>query len=98
MASDAVCGGRSQGGAPPPKSDRSYPEVAGRVNALPGRPADCSQFVLTDAQLASVRAKLKNQQFIDRAPADVVQREREKEQSWQDQRDQLAAKLRALGC
>jgi valyl-tRNA synthetase len=51
-----------------------------------------------DAQLASLAAKLTNQNFVARAPADVVAREREKEKAWRDQRDVLADKLRALGC
>jgi valyl-tRNA synthetase len=51
-----------------------------------------------DGQLQSVVAKLANQQFVARAPADVVERERAKERSWREQHDALAAKLRALGC
>jgi valyl-tRNA synthetase len=51
-----------------------------------------------DTQLAGVAAKLSNQQFITRAPADVVERERDKERSWREQRETLAGKLRALGC
>jgi valyl-tRNA synthetase len=42
--------------------------------------------------------KLANQQFVSRAPADVVQREREKAATWQDQRAVLARKLELLGC
>ena len=51
-----------------------------------------------DKQLATVKHKLANQQFVTRAPADVVEREREKEQSWHEQRETLAIKLRDLGC
>jgi valyl-tRNA synthetase len=51
-----------------------------------------------DRQLEALAAKLANQQFIGRAPADVVERERAKERSWREQRDALAAKLSALGC
>ena len=51
-----------------------------------------------DGQLKSVAGKLANEKFVSRAPADVVEREREKEQSWREQRETLAAKLRALGC
>jgi valyl-tRNA synthetase len=51
-----------------------------------------------DRQLKSVIGKLANEQFVSRAPAEVVEREREKEQSWREQRETLAAKLRALGC
>jgi valyl-tRNA synthetase len=51
-----------------------------------------------DKQLTGVAAKLGNQQFITRAPADVVERERDKERSWREQRETLADKLRTLGC
>jgi valyl-tRNA synthetase len=51
-----------------------------------------------DRQLEAQAAKLANPQFIGRAPADVVERERTKERSWREQRDALAAKLSSLGC
>ena len=51
-----------------------------------------------DKQLTGVSKKLKNEQFVSRAPAEVVEREHEKERSWTEQREALAAKLRALGC
>jgi valyl-tRNA synthetase len=51
-----------------------------------------------DTQLTGVARKLANEQFLSRAPAEVVEREREKERSWQEQREALAAKLRVLGC
>ncbi|HVH10413.1 MAG TPA: valine--tRNA ligase [Gemmatimonadales bacterium] len=51
-----------------------------------------------EQQLTGLEAKLGNQQFVARAPADVVAKEREKERAWRDQRQLLADKLRALGC
>jgi valyl-tRNA synthetase len=51
-----------------------------------------------ERQLAAVAGKLANAQFVARAPSDVVEREREKESSWREQRETLATKLRALGC
>jgi valyl-tRNA synthetase len=51
-----------------------------------------------DQQIAAVRAKLGNDAFRSRAPADVVEREQEKERQWTAKRDALAAKLAALGC
>jgi valyl-tRNA synthetase len=42
--------------------------------------------------------KLGNQQFVSRAPADVVQREREKASAWREQREVLARKVELLGC
>ena len=50
------------------------------------------------AQLTAVRAKLGNDTFRSRAPADVVARETEKEQQWSAKHDAIAAKLAALGC
>ncbi|MFB3069956.1 MAG: valine--tRNA ligase [Gemmatimonadales bacterium] len=51
-----------------------------------------------DQQLRAATAKLANENFTKRAPADVVERERQKEQAWRDQHDTLAAKRRSLGC
>ena len=51
-----------------------------------------------DGQLTSVAAKLANEKFVSRAPAEVVEREREKERSWREQHEALAEKLRVLGC
>jgi valyl-tRNA synthetase len=51
-----------------------------------------------DQQLAGLTAKLTNQNFVARAPAEVVAKEREKERAWRDQRQALADKLRSLGC
>ncbi len=57
-----------------------------------------SELERLNRQLAGVTAKLANEQFLQRAPEEVVHREKEKECSWQEQRETLAAKLRALGC
>jgi valyl-tRNA synthetase len=57
-----------------------------------------SELSRLEAQLAGVSKKLANEQFLSRAPSEVVDREREKERSWQEQREALAAKLHALGC
>ncbi|HYL22086.1 MAG TPA: valine--tRNA ligase [Gemmatimonadales bacterium] len=51
-----------------------------------------------DQQLAGLTGKLTNQQFVARAPAEVVAKEREKERAWRDQRQALADKLKSLGC
>ena len=42
--------------------------------------------------------KLGNDQFVSRAPAEVVQREREKAATWREQREVLSRKLELLGC
>ena len=49
---------------------------------------------LVDAQ----EKKLGNEQFVSRAPADVVQREREKAATWREQREVLSRKRELLGC
>jgi valyl-tRNA synthetase len=48
--------------------------------------------------ISGLTARLSNENFVSRAPADVVAKEREKERTWREQRDVLAGKLRALGC
>jgi valyl-tRNA synthetase len=50
-----------------------------------------------DGQLRGVAAKLASEQFVARAPVEVVERERAKEASFRDQRDRLQQKLEALG-
>ena len=47
-------------------------------------------------QLRGTEAKLTNVQFTERAPGEVVAREREKAEAYREQRDRLAAKLAAL--
>jgi valyl-tRNA synthetase len=51
-----------------------------------------------EKQLEGLAARLTNENFVARAPQDVVAREREKEKAWRDQRDVLAGKLKSLGC
>ncbi len=51
-----------------------------------------------ERQLEAQAARLANPEFLSRAPAQVIERERAKERSWREQRDALAAKLRDLGC
>ena len=51
------------------------------------------------AQLvASQEKKLGNEQFVSRAPADVVDRERQKLAGWREQREVLVRKRELLGC
>jgi len=51
-----------------------------------------------ERQLAGLAAKLTNENFVARAPAQVVAQEREKERAWRDQQQALADKLKSLGC
>jgi valyl-tRNA synthetase len=48
--------------------------------------------------LAAQEKKLGNAQFVARAPADVVARERDKLSTWTEQRDVLLRKRELLGC
>ena len=61
----------------------------GRLGAEVGR---------LDQLVVAQEKKLANEQFISRAPADIVEREREKLMSWRDQRGVLARKREMLGC
>jgi valyl-tRNA synthetase len=49
-----------------------------------------------EKQLASLSARLSNPGFTGRAPAEVVESERRKEQDWTARRTQLSEKVRAL--
>ncbi len=49
-----------------------------------------------DGQLIGVRKKLANENFVTRAPDEVVQKERDKEATFLDQRDKLQDKLHLL--
>lgn len=49
-----------------------------------------------EKQLAGLRARLENENFVARAKPEVVEAERRKEQEWSARREQLAAKVGAL--
>jgi valyl-tRNA synthetase len=49
-----------------------------------------------EGQLRGTEAKLSNEQFVSKAKPEVIQREREKAQSLQEQHERLAEKLQAL--
>jgi valyl-tRNA synthetase len=63
---------------------------------------ECGRLGAEAARLAglvgSQEKKLANQQFVTRAPAEVVEREREKLTTWREQRDVLLRKRELLGC
>ena len=48
--------------------------------------------------VVSQEKKLGNEQFVSRAPADVVNRERQKLAGWREQREVLVRKRELLGC
>ncbi len=63
---------------------------------------ECGRLGAEAERLASLvtaqQKKLGNEQFVSRAPADVVAREREKLATWSEQRDVLVRKRERLGC
>ena len=70
--------------------------LAGLVDLDQERERLRGQIQRLDGQLTGVRKKLGNEAFVNRAPAEVVDKERSKEATFMDQRDKLAAKLAAL--
>ena len=63
---------------------------------------ECTRLGAESDRLAALvtaqEKKLGNQQFVARAPADVVAREREKLAAWSEQREVLVRKRELLGC
>jgi valyl-tRNA synthetase len=49
-----------------------------------------------EGQISGTERRLANESFLSRAPAEVVQKERDKLESYREQREKLAAKLSAL--
>jgi len=49
-----------------------------------------------DGQLKGTRKKLENRNFVEKAPEEVVDREREKAASFQEQMEKLQEKLQAF--
>ena len=92
--------GRGGAGAHAVLADGSEVTVAlaGAINVQQECRRLAGELARLDRQLAALAAKLSNPQFVARAPAAVVAREREKERAWRDQRAALAAKLTSLGC
>jgi len=48
-------------------------------------------------QVEGSRKRLANEKFVQQAPAEVVEREREKARSFEEQLDKLTSKLATLG-
>jgi len=93
-------------GAPPPEGAHAvFGDGSEVVVALTGAidvQHECKRLAAENERLAKLisdlSARLSNESFVSRAPADVVARERDKEKTWREQRNVLAGKLRALGC
>jgi valyl-tRNA synthetase len=71
--------------------------LAGLVDLGKERDRLAKELDQLDRQLAALRGRLANAGFTSRAPAAVVEAERDKERGWAERRAQLAAKLAALG-
>jgi len=92
--------GRANGGAGAHAVLRSGTELfvplAGLIDIDRERDRLGRELARLESQLKAAWARLANESFTGRAPADVVEREREKAENFKDQRDRLSAKLAAL--
>ncbi|MBI4410133.1 MAG: valine--tRNA ligase [Gemmatimonadetes bacterium] len=70
--------------------------LAGIIDVARERDRLARELDRLEKQVQAAEGKLANQQFLSRAPAEVVEREREKARSFRDQRDRLSRKLAAL--
>jgi valyl-tRNA synthetase len=71
--------------------------LAGIVDLARERDKLAGELAALEKQLGALRGRLANEGFVGRAPAQVVEAERQKEREWSARRDQLAAKVAALG-
>ena len=75
-------------------------EIAVPLEGLVDVPKECAklrtELTQLDAQLSGLSERLQNKGFTSRAPANVVEGERKKEQEWIKRREQLAEKVKAL--
>ena len=71
--------------------------LAGLVDLDKERDKLAKELEQLDKQLAALRGRLANAGFTSRAPAAVVEAERDKERGWAERRDLLAAKIAGLG-
>ena len=66
------------------------------------RDRECARLAKEEAHLRQLvgaqEKKLGNEQFVARAPAAVVEGERQKLATWREQADALAENRRRLGC
>ena len=81
-----------------PDASEVFVAVGGAIDVQQECGRLTTELTRLDQQLTALAARLSNQNFVSRAPAEVVAKEREKEQTWRTQRGVLADKLKALGC
>jgi valyl-tRNA synthetase len=70
--------------------------LAGVIDLEKERDRLAAEIERLSGQLQGVRAKLRNENFVSRAPEEVVSREREKETRFQEQMEKLQEKLRVF--
>ena len=71
--------------------------LAGIVDVARERERVSTELAQLEKQLTALEGRLANAGFIAKAKPDVVAAERKKADEWRARRDQLSAKLRALG-
>ena len=71
--------------------------LAGMVDLDKEREKMSRELAELDKQLAGLRGRLANEGFTSRAPAAVVDAERQKEREWTQRREQMASTLAAMG-
>ncbi|MBU6366791.1 MAG: valine--tRNA ligase [Gemmatimonadetes bacterium] len=71
--------------------------LAGMIDLDKERTRLAGELAELERHLAALEGRLANEKFAARAPAALVDAERAKAQEWRGRRDQLAAKLAALG-
>jgi len=98
LAGDASFAGRIGSHALLPEGAELFVELGEAIDVAKECARLTAELARLDRQLGAVRAKLGTESFLGRAPAPVVEREREKERQWSARRQALASKLAALGC
>jgi valyl-tRNA synthetase len=74
-----------------------FVDMEGLIDVAAERARLTKEMANVEQQIQSKQAKLSNAKFVDRAPPDVVQNERDSLARLQEQRDALAAALSSLG-
>jgi valyl-tRNA synthetase len=90
----------------PPEAERALPAVAGGVHVLVRVPDDVdvkremdkleAQLARLSRELESSEEKLANEKFVERAPAEVVEKERGRQEELSEQKAKLEERMRLL--
>jgi valyl-tRNA synthetase len=82
---------------PGPRGSMAVGLAAESVDPAAERRRLDDELAVAESELARARGKLANRAFVDRAPAHLVEAEREKAERYSSERDALRAQLEALG-